>query len=89
MSEVQEVQQGQELDRKDLKIMGYRQKLAERDEQFNELQVDYTVVSEQLNQAAQEIGRLNEVLKEAGLDAGGDPVEDAAAGVSTGDVSKD
>jgi chromosome segregation ATPase len=79
-------EQTQELDRKDLKILGYRQKLSELEEKFNELQVDFTIVSEQLQSAVGEIERLNALLKENNVQ---DPNKVDADGVSSGDVPKD
>ncbi len=80
----EEVQEGQ-LDRRDLKVMGYRQKLAVRDEEFNELQVDYTIVSEQLTAAMKEVERLNEIINQAGLNDEHDDDDEVPAG----DVSED
>ena len=73
-------EQPQELDRKDLKVLGYRQKLSELEEKFNELQVDFTIVSEQAQNAFKEVERLN-ALQEESKPAGDD------TSASAGDVS--
>jgi hypothetical protein len=62
------------LDRKDLKIMGLQQRLAELDEKHLELQVDYTIVVQQLQQLQQ-----NQADSEAApVEAPADADEDSA-----------
>lgn len=45
------------LDRKDLKIMGLQQRLQELDNKYLELQVDYTIVVQQLQELQQQTGQ--------------------------------
>lgn len=60
----------QELDRKDLKIMGLQQRLQELDNKYLELQVDYTIAIQQLQQRAEQDAQDAEASKpEASDDA--------------------
>lgn len=56
-------EQVQELDRKDLKILAYKQKLSEADERFADLQVEHAILSEQLQNVFKEYTRLKETYE--------------------------
>jgi peptidoglycan hydrolase CwlO-like protein len=58
----EQVQEEVQLDRKDLKIQHYQQKVAELEERISELRVDLTLY-------AQEVERLTGLLKESTEDA--------------------
>jgi len=76
-------EQNQELDRKDLKILALRQNLNELEDKYSDLQVEATILQNQLQSAIKEIERLSGEQEAKRLD---DSVKSA---VSTGDVSTD
>ena len=59
----------QELDRKDLKIMGLQQRLQELDNKYLELQVDYTIAVQELQKRAEQDAQNAEAPSEASEDA--------------------
>lgn len=61
------------LDRKDLKIMGLQQRNQELDNKLLELQVDYTIVVQQLQQLQQSQADSEAAPVEAPADADEDP----------------
>ena len=58
----------QELDRKDLKILGLQQRLQELENKYLELQVDYTIVVQELQNRAEQDAQ-NKESSEASEDA--------------------
>lgn len=58
MTELQETPQ--ELDRKDLKILSYRQKVGEYEEQIADLRVELTITNSQLQDALARLAEREE-----------------------------
>jgi uncharacterized coiled-coil protein SlyX len=56
----EENQEVQELDRKDLKILSYKNSIADLQDRVSEYQVDLTIVSERLKKVTQELQELQE-----------------------------